>query len=465
MKQFVVTALLLAIATPAAAVSPAQAPVASAAAAPAPAATPAVAAVPAPSPIPIKAAPPAEKAVYSAKDAVELAAEASRQFLAQHNLVEGRTKGSVIVVATELVERPVSHSDYERYRIIAFKKAEAKALQELVKGTAVSVEEQLTHTIFQDASSNAASFESPNQGRSTAASFIEKAKAVASAKLDQLLTENGIDPAQFAACDPDRQKELATQALITTTTMRAMRTLNGVSVIASFSSEDESGYAAVSVVVGCTQNQASVADSFKSKKRPAIPRGTSDIAHAVPDDPELLYGCYGTRLLNTAEGVVLVSYGVAANTAGSSELTERYRKRAIAERVADSEALSNMTRFISQALSSEEKSSFAERVRDVVRQSGGDKSISAYTEKAITDIFNSSFNVRASETLYDISTLKRWSLVRNGKEVVGVVKLLKLPEHTQAKPAPATPPSAGAEEKKAAHIPVVYGHAIQPDFL
>lgn len=366
------------------------------------------------------------------RDAVQMALDCKEQFLRKHGLREGLTKGRNLVSVAVLVERAVYHPEYECYRLLAFKKAEARALAELVRSSAVSVSTTMEQTLFEDASSDAADFSESGKGRSAAASFMEKVRAVAVAKLDALLRENGVDPAQFAVFPEDRKKELAAHVLMTTTTQKALKTLAGVSVLASFSTEDDAGYGAVCVVMGASPSLESAAEGFRSGRKPSLAPGSAALADAIPQDPEELYASVGTRVISTAEGPVLVSYGMTTCPA-DGEPTARYRKRSVAERMADSLAVEQAARFLSQSISSSEETKLGEAVRETLTLAGRDMSLSAATEKAITSIFSGRVESRARELLTGMSTVKRWSLVRNGREIVGVVKVLEMPASQTAR--------------------------------
>ena len=364
----------------------------------------------------------------NAQDAIQDAQALKDEFLKTHGLREGFSKGRCLASAAELVEHPVSHQDYERFRLIAFRKAEARALAELVRSAAVSVATSMEQRIFEDSSSNAASFSEEGKGRSAMASFLDKVRAVAVAKLDALLRENGVDPAKFDAFPDDRKKELAAHVLMTTTTQKALKTLAGASVLASFSTEDEAGYGAVCVVMGTSPELESASEAFRSGRKPAIAPGVSKLEDVIPQEPDALYATYGTRIVNTPEGPALVSYGMGSSPYSGVDTIARYRKKIVAEKMAESQALENAARFLLQSISAVEETAVSEAVRETLTQSGRDMSLSSATEKTLTDIFKSRLEVRANEILRGISTWKRWSLTRpSGKEVVGVVKVLELP--------------------------------------
>jgi len=106
--------------------------------------------------------------ISTSRDAVQMVLELKDKYLRKHNLREGCFKGKCLVAATEIIEQPVGHSDYERYRQIAFKKAEARALAELVREAAVSVSTSMEQSLYEDWSSNAAKFPESGKGRSAA---------------------------------------------------------------------------------------------------------------------------------------------------------------------------------------------------------------------------------------------------------------------------------------------------------
>ena len=363
----------------------------------------------------------------SVRDAVQMALDCKEQFLKKHGLHEGLTKGRNLVSASVLVERAVSHPEYECYRLLAFKKAEAKALAELVRSSAVSVSTSMENAVFEDSSNNVANFSESGKGRSSVTSFIDKVRAVAMSKLDAMLRENGVDPDQFDAFPDDRKKELAAHVLMTTTTQKALKTLAGASVLASFSAEDEAGFGAVCVVMGSSPELESAAEGFRSGRKPSLASGGAELTEAIPQDPAALYASFGTRVISTAEGPVLVSYGMTTYPA-SGEPTARHRKRGVAERMADSLAVEQVARFLSQSISSSEETKLGEAVRETLTLSGHDMSLSEATEKALTHIFTGRVESRARELLTGMSTVKRWSLVRNGREIVGVVKVLEMPD-------------------------------------
>lgn len=366
--------------------------------------------------------------VTNSQDAVEMAEMLKEQFFRENGVHEGRSGGKCIAASIVMVEQPVAHADFERFRILAFRNAEANALASMVKSEAVSVTTMLEQRLFDDSSSDARNFEDTrSQGRTSVGAFIAKVQAVAEAKLDALLRDNGIDPHQFRAYPADRKKELAAHTLVAHTTTKALKTLSGVSVLHSFSTEDDNGYAAVCVILGSSPKQEAIADGFKTGKKTAIPLGKSTVEEIIPQRPEILYSSYGTRVVASSQGPALLCYGLASYSA-DGDPTVRNRKRAVAYRQADVQATDHAVRFLSQSLAVSEESKVGQSVRDTLTQAGSDMSLSEVTEKAMTDIFKGAVKINSSALLTDFSTWNKWKFQKNGKEIVGVVKVLLIKE-------------------------------------
>ena len=375
----------------------------------------------------------------SSLSAEEMIVDLKDKYLKENGIYEGRhpaNKGKTLIWGVATIERQVNHPDFPRHRTLAYERAYMQALQQFIQSVAGRTTTETLGEEFADNSSNNRSFgDELSSGRGKIEAIWAKLMAVGSAQLDKILTNLGVDPAEYSACPPDQKKLLVTSALIKRTVTDANKALGGVSVVQTFSAEDKDGNGAVGVLLVYSDKMQSVADAFRNGRKPAIAATGKPLVEQLDlDNKEKLYGSFGTRLLVDENGPVLVSYGQWGNSYQGKNASSASRQRQAALRQADGIANAQIVSFLTQSFTSHTESEIGESVEEAVVRYGKDGNISDAASKVLTDVSRNKAATRASAILTGAVKLKDWRYkTPEGHEIVGIVKMYSFASIQDAK--------------------------------
>ena len=382
---------------------------------------------------------PAEIRASQSQEPDEMIQQMLDDFLKRNSLVEGRNpnkKNKHIYTAIQVIDKPVTHPDFAKFRITAYDRAYEKALDSFVRAQGVRTATRISSSFLSDNSSDAKTFEQElSSGRSSIAALVDKAIALGDAKLNALLQELGVDPSQYDASAPDQKKVLLRRTFTKHIMDEVSKSLGGVTVAQTFFAEAESGYAAVGIVLCYSPSIEGVAEAFRSGQKPAIAQTGRPLHEILPlDDPAKLYDMLGTRLLLDENGPVVVAFGQWANSyqGSSKSLLAEYRNAAYAQ--ADSNANSELSSFLNQSFTAKTETEQGDLLEEAIVRSGETGMTAENESGAIRDVIRSAAQRTTSAYLTGAVKIKQWKYVTpQGHEVVGVVKAYSFASMEEAK--------------------------------
>lgn len=359
-------------------------------------------------------------------------------FLADHGISNGfgksaDTEGKIGFGAAQIVDKPVSHAEYAKYRVMAYEKAYEKALKTFIQDNAVMIQAQTLSELYTDASTPMPPETVLKEGKGSFGALWDKVVALADSEVSGMLEKNGVDPKQYNARNPDQKKELIRDMIAKKEVANIAKTLSGLTVAQTFfevNGEDS----AVGVVIFYSPKTQALAESLRAGLKPAINNTGKALTDLLPlNEPAKLYDMIGTRLLVDENGPVIVSFGQWANasTANSQSVKARYRNAAI--RQADQMSLSQIASFLNLSFSAKNETERSSLLVEAAITDGDTGMITNESRSQIVDIVREHSRTRASELLRGARTLKQWVYITpQGQEVVGVIKAYSFASMQQA---------------------------------
>lgn len=404
---------------------------------------------------------PAKKAV---KDpSLELTNKINK-FIIDKNL---RSNGRQVYSAIAMINQPISHPDYAKYRVFAYEEAYLTALTTFFKSVAINIKAETEQKVFNDNSTNRAKFEEElKEEQTTFSSIIDKTMALAGAKLDAALREYGIDPAQFNAAPADQKKSMLSNAFTQKTVQRFSKSLGGVTTLQTFFENNEEGTGAVGVIIAYSPKIESVAEALKTGRKPAIDKTGKPLTELLPmDDSEKLSTMLGTRLLIDENGPVIVAFGQWANSSVSEDPAIRAEYRNAAYEQASAMAYKEISTFLNQSFTSEIETERSKVLNEFAVKDGKTGMITEQKEKEIIDKVFRQAQAHTSSYLQGAQTLTQWIYQSpEGHEMVGVVVSYSFNSIMQAKTIfDKEPGSTGTSETKKEYDPSYKEGAVTMD--
>ena len=385
-------------------------------------------------------------------------------FIAKKNL---RSNGRQIFSGIAIINQPISHPDYAKYRVFAYEEAYLTALTTFFKSVALSIKAETEQKVFNDQSTNRAKFEEDlKEEQTTFSSIIDKTLALAGAKLDAALKEYGIDPAQFNAAPADEKKTMLSNAFTQKTVQRFSKSLGGVTTLQTFFENNEEGTGAVGVIIAYSPKIESVAEALKTGRKPAIDKTGKPLTELLPmEDSEKLSTMLGTRLLIDENGPVIVAFGQWANSSVSEDPAIRAEYRNAAFEQASAMAYKEVSAFLNQSCTNEIETERSKILNEFAVKEGKTGMITEQKEKEIIDKVFRQAQAHTSSYLQGAQTLTQWIYQSpEGHEMVGVVVSYSFDNIMQAKAMfDKEPSSAGSAETKKEYDPSYKEGAVTMD--
>lgn len=239
----------------------------------------------------------------------------------------------------------------------------------------------------------------------------EKVLALADAKLDQALEKAGVDPGQFRNKPLETRRTLLRDAISRTIKIRAMQSVSGVRVLATFEDlhavgvlvvySDNQRELARNIVIGRTVARSTGAaqkDSLLKQIEETCPNGAKDLVHA-----------FGVRVMKDENGDrVLVSFGQWSPAV--TQMDSRFR-RDTAIKAARSQAMNladgALTDFVNSTLALESDSTVWQNAE--LNRVISAKSIDEVESLTIGETLRNTLKQHGRATLQGVATLKEWA--------------------------------------------------------
>ena len=264
-------------------------------------------------------------------------------------------------VASAVVKVKASNPDWPGYRVMAFKEAFLTAQAEYMQFLGVTVKTSALKTMAEDP--EFPKFTPEEVGNiSKFEALLEKGIAILEGKMDNMLTDLGVDPQKFAQLPKSKQKDLLRQSI----EQKAMRTaraeLTGMIPIQTFEAQNDSGDHMVAVAVVASHKFKGFVDEVLKSKGEMTPNpkkvGGPTVAEQIILGKEQLVDQFGIRRIYDENGYpVLVSYGQSFNPYKGSDYQSRLEERDVALQHAAAESYANFAfLFNSNGMFKEEES-------------------------------------------------------------------------------------------------------------
>lgn len=281
---------------------------------------------------------------------------------------------------------------------------------------------QTLRKTFTDNSTNAKEFEKlPPE--SIFAQLLTKISELAGAKLDEMLTNLGVDFQK--GLSEERKKILMAENLVKNIQTTAMGQISGLVPIQTAVTKDGSTYD-IGVIAVMSEKTVQIARDMKFKRNSIIKGKGKNIKEFLPTTNDGFLDEFGIRLVYDENGApVILSYGRWGYIKNSSDEYVNKRQKDIAQKQAAAQADAAISEFVALSLSLKENSQSGKDVEHALTQliTSGNTQESEKVAKNIIDIASSEVKATSNMQLKGIRTLKRWSASdKNNVEHVGVVR-------------------------------------------
>lgn len=332
-------------------------------------------------------------------------------------------------------------------RVLAFETAFIQARGDFVRFQQRFTTTETLRTIFQDSGDITKDEAADEVSRLRV--IWEKVLALTDAKLDQALQDAGVDPSEFRRKPLEVRQKLLQDSISRTVKVRALQSVSGVRVLATF--EDLNG---VGVLIVYSDNLRDLAKSMLigrtvARSNPAQQKASilKQIEAICPNGPKDLADVFGVRVMTDENGDrVLVSFGQWSPAVTKAD--SRFRRdttvtagRGQAMNLADGA----LTDFVNSTLSLESESSVWQHaeLNRIIDPSGSEEVDSL----AIGEALRTALKQSGTVTLQGVTTIKEWTAnhPETGHLLVGhilmwsptsrdaAIRGLKLPDAKQAK--------------------------------
>jgi hypothetical protein len=367
--------------------------------------------------------------------------------------------------ATAVVFVDTNNKKWVNYRAMAYQDAVVQAQAQYMQFLGTSIRTSTLRELATDTEMPEFTQEELQSG-SALASIYEKLVALGGAILDEQLEKRGIDPDEFKAAPPSKQKDLFRNAIETQTITTARGELTGMIPVKTFEANDDKGNYVVGVAVVASPKFRSRMKSIVTNKWDLPPNskkvGGTGVRKQIIKDKMSLIQEFGIRQIYDEKGYpVLISYGQSGNlyTGDNAQMKLQYRNAAFDSARSDAYAnFATLLKSSGQVENKDSKKAISRHIAKVTAEKGSlfesEETIQDYIQKT-----NSMVQIKGKvNNMPGIYELYKWTTTHpaNGQEVNGVIlawspktansakKLAKAPKAKKAKSKTAAPASAAA---------------------
>ncbi|QYK05165.1 DUF6844 domain-containing protein [Shewanella zhangzhouensis] len=331
---------------------------------------------------------------------------------------------------TALVSARPTEAGWSDARIMAYRNAQQKARESLLKQLYRDVASETLRTAFKN--NKLPEFTAEElQTESRLEAILDKLVTLADATLNAQLAEVGVDAAEYDAAPPTKRKLMMQKAITQISKQRSRGDISGSQVMKTYEATDKNGNTAVAVVVATSVKKKNFLSSLRLSKGNIEPSpekaGDSLGSYLSKQKPNLVYQ-YGTKLLWDEKGYpMLVSFGMSGNDCNPSDYEECADNRDFSFADAELDALSHIAESYSLMgtyESESRKTSGKSRTATATLNQNKDTDVSedAVSEmiKEVSEASSMTSNVKG---LVGLKTAMRWTEKHpvTNREVNGVV--------------------------------------------
>ena len=382
----------------------------------------------------------------------ELVEEAIDAYFNKRSIIEGVTGkgGKVYYRAVMRVSAKPSSPSWVKSRQIAFEKALLKAQSEYVFNNFGRNTVKTEQTIQADNSDNAYDFDENKVTRSQIGALYDKAVALGQAKLNELLVDAGVDPAEYEAIPKAQRKTLYLNSYLTTSIKNAIGESSGLLPVRTFEGSDGSGNHAIGVVMIRSDKLQQLASDMSRQREPFMTATKGKpLSRYIDFSGEQLATQFGVRVVFNEQGKPQVlSYGQWGFGYEGKNESRLDRARSHSADKADAVAIDALTIFMNSRLAYENESTSGEVINNFIEKQGEE-----VTEEDITTIIdkmNQEIKLSASAKLSGTRIVKRWKYKHPyGHEIIGRVRMWSMDGVEQSKAISSFKPKAKSNASSA----------------
>ena len=366
----------------------------------------------------------------------ELVDEAIDAYFDKRSISEGEigSGGKVYYRAVMRVSAKPSSPSWVKSRQIAFEKALLKAQSEYVFNNFARNTVKTEQTISEDNSDNAYEFDNKKVSRSQIGALYDKAMALGQARLNELLDDAGVDPAEFEAIPEAQRKNIFTNSYLTTSIKKAIGESSGLLPVRTFEGKDGNGNHSIGVVMIRSDKLQQLASDMSSQREPFLTARKGKPLSSYIDFPgEQLATQFGVRVVFNEQGrPQVLSYGQWGFGYKGKNEARLDRERTHSADKADAVAVDALTIFMNSRLAYENESTSGEIIENFIEKQGDE-----VTEEDVTTIIdkmNQKIKLTASARLSGTRIVKRWKYKHPyGHEIIGRIRMWSMDGVEQSK--------------------------------
>jgi hypothetical protein len=279
---------------------------------------------------------------------------------------------------------------------------------------------------FYDGSDAAKKF--PDEASKKTASALgvirDKFAALAEAKLDKKLKEEGINPDEYRNKSAAQKKSLLMKKFVKDTVTLAAHEISGLTVVQTFHGSDERGNDAIGVLMMYSPAIRQLAYDIAHNRVPLL-TGTpsTNIRDMIPADSAVLNEALGIRIGFDAKGrPCIISYGQYASGVSGKDAAIIEDEDEFSETSAFTQAEIYITNFINSHLEYYNFNSIGS-VAERTLVKDGDGNITGLDTMEFVKLMNKNSKLRGKRDVLGSSTIKTWSHVTpEGHRFSGIVR-------------------------------------------
>ena len=287
------------------------------------------------------------------------------------------------------------HPNWIDARSLAYDKALIKAYQKVAEYLSLNSEVKMLQELFHDG-------EEPTLGndiKSNIEILLDKSIALAEGKLDNKLTELGIDPAKFNNAPKSVRKTMLKDAVSKQSIKSAIANTTGIIPYQTFEGKDSNGNHVIRVVVSTEPDRIALVKNMLSQNSNILPNADKKSQKSLYErlvlDKAILANQFGTRIMYDEQGYpVLVAFGQASVEKAITKSGMAARAEA-AQRKAVSHADNVLTLLLNSTTASKEIT------KEILQHLEEEKLI---TDKSSDDISKEIYEIDAYNNYIDSKT-------------------------------------------------------------
>jgi hypothetical protein len=367
-----------------------------------------------------------QSAVQQAYESRMMLEEALQGFIERSGLKQ--QAGVTVEVGMAPVDVRGDNPQWVRARSIAFDAALLDAQSKIVKAFNTTIATETIRRVFRAADADLPTFPPEALERpGVLPDLMRRIVGLARGRLDAELRELGVDPAEFERAPEPRRAVLASNAIRSRTTIRAISELAGFTAVQTFETHDGNGNFQIGTVVVGSERTKGLVRQIQLRRgqfEPDLSRAT-DI-RALVQDRRALVDDFGVRLLMDQAGLpVIVSFAQWGIAYGGNDRNRINLELDAASAQVQSSADRQIAEFLAASAQYDQTSETGREMESVaLRQADGlerQPDTVVNITSSLLSVMRRQANVR---NLTGITTLANWSQRHpvTNQQIIGCVR-------------------------------------------